>query len=94
MNPERREDFELTLENADTIIDILTPSDTRNWDWHGTPSDVCKTLNIDRRTFNSILSKAIFSRNPTKAQQKIRHFLMMSLVTVCYHHNDTPYKGV
>ena len=80
---DRRDDFELTLDAAETIIDTL------GFDWESrsrfekTPSDVCKVLNIDRRTFNSVVSKAIFAVNATDAQKMLRSSLYECLGTIC-----------
>lgn len=81
---DRRDDFELTLDAAETIIDTL------GFDWNSrqrfakTPADVCKVLGIDRRTFNSVVSKAIFAVDATDAQKMLRYSLMECLSTICH----------
>ena len=68
---ERRPDFQLTSETADQIISLLGES----WDEdfkRATPTEISRELGINRRTFNSAISKAIFTKRPTEAQWKLR----------------------
>ena len=69
---ERRADFQLTSETADQIISLLG----KPWENHeaerATPTEICRELGINRRTFNSAISKAIFTKRPTEAQTKLR----------------------
>lgn len=68
---ERRPYFQLTSETADQIISLLGES----WDEdskRATPTEICRELSINRRTFNSAISKAIFTKRPTEAQTKLR----------------------
>lgn len=71
----RRPDFELTLESAKKIVEMIG-YDYDTYEPVSPPSEICKAFGIDRRTFNSIVSKAIFSKKPTEAQILIREHIM------------------
>ena len=72
---DRRPDFDLTPESANKIIEMLE-WDHNTWQPKSTPSEVCQALDIDRRTFNSVVSKAIFTKHPSEPQQRLREHIM------------------
>ena len=49
-----------------------------------TPTEICQEIGIDRRTFNSVISKAIFTKHPTDAQTQLRAQIMEILYTDLY----------
>ena len=75
MMTEKRPDFQLTQQKAEQIVSMLD----YNYDTfkpQSTPSEICQALGIDRRTFNSVVSKAIFTKHPTEAQKLLREHIM------------------
>ena len=84
---ERRPNFKLNTESAEKIIGLLG----ENWDPNSkqaTPSEICQEMNIDRRTFNSVVSKAIFTRHPSPAQKLLREHIMHTLHTEWYNEQE------
>ena len=80
---DRRPDFQLSIETAKKMIEILGPS----WDneaERATPKEICQELGIDRRAFNSAISKAIFAKRPTEAQVLLRTHIMEIIYTEIY----------
>ena len=84
---ERRPDFQLTSETSEKIISLLGPS----WDdeaERATPAEICKEIGINRRTFNSAISKAIFSKHPTEPQKLLRMHIMEILHAEWFYESE------
>ena len=73
--PKKRPDFELTLQSAEKIVEMLD-YDYDTFEPQSTPSEICQALGIDRRTFNSVISKVIFCKEPTEPQILLREHIM------------------
>ena len=71
----RRPDYQLTQKTAEKIVSMLEIDDD-TLQAKAAPTEVCQEIGIDRRTFNSVVSKAIFAKSPTKAQTILREHLM------------------
>ena len=87
---ERKPDFQLTEDAAITIVETL------GFDWDTryfakTPKEVCDKLGINRRTFNSIITTALFTKNATEAQQILRCRLTEAMGTICAVHDLDEY---
>lgn len=80
---ERSPYFQLSKKTAEKIIELLgDPCDTETK--RATPTQICQELDINRRTFNSAVSKAIFTTRPTEAQTLLREHIMEMIYTEVY----------
>lgn len=80
---DRRPDFQLSPKTAETIISMLE-LDYNTLKTRATPAEICQELGINRRTFNSVISRAIFTEHPTEAQTQLRTHIMETLHTQWY----------
>lgn len=75
--------FKLNTKTAEKIISMLEINyDTL--ETASTPTKICQEIGIDRRTFNSIVSKAIFTKDPTEAQMLLREHIMEIIYAQVY----------
>lgn len=79
----RKAQFELNIKTAEKILSMLE-IDYDTLETGATPTEICQEIGIDRRTFNSVVSKAIFTKRPTKAQKLLREHIMETIYTQCY----------
>lgn len=79
----RKAQFKLNTQSAEKIISMLE-IDYDTLDPRATPSEICRELGINRRTFNSVISKAIFTKDPTEAQMLLREHIMEIIYAQVY----------
>lgn len=83
-----RPDFQLTQRNTDKIVNLLD-FDYDTFQPKGPPSEVCQALGIDRRIFNSIVTKAIFAKKSSAVQQVLRRQIMDIIYNQTYVKGET-----
>lgn len=72
---DRTPDFVLTEPIAKKIIALLGPGGDPEAK-RATPTEICQEIGINRRTFNSAISKVVFAKDPTIAECMLRSHIM------------------
>lgn len=71
----REPDYQLDVQTAKKIVKLLE-IDYDTAKVKSTPTAICQAIGIDRRTFNSVVAKAIFATAPDMAQTILRAHIM------------------